>query len=391
MQQGARAASGGVGRARGPGYDPAVAYSSFEPRRFAERLGAWLEARGPDADVVVSCRTRLARNVSGFPFVPKLEPALARDLCERLRPLLLERRIDGETIWIAMPDASPLVRLLLRERHLVSRDLAPSDPTREPEPGRAVAFGMDQTVSVMVNEEDHLRLQAISSGFALQDAWERVRGLDRELEHDVSFAVSKRLGYLTGCPTNVGTGLRASVMLHLPALGLVRTEIDKVFAAAQRTGLAVRGMYGEGSRAAGDFYQISNQVTLGRTEDQLIADLSALIPAIVDFERRVRDALVAERRRYLEERIERSRERLATALSMPTEVTLAHLSDLRLGACIGLGADGLTPHALDAIAIQIQRGHVQVLSGDPVPADGLLEPSARDRLRASFLRRRFAK
>jgi protein arginine kinase len=368
-----------------------VAYSSFEPRRFAERLSAWLEARGPDADVVVSCRTRLARNVAGYPFVPKLDAEQAKKLCEGLRPLLLERRIDGETIWIAMPEASPLVRLLLRERHLVSRDLAPSDPTREPEPGRAVAFGMDQTVSVMVNEEDHLRLQAISSGFALDEAWERVRGLDRELEHDVDFAVSKRLGYLTGCPTNVGTGLRASVMLHLPALGLVRSEIEKVFAAAQRTGLAVRGMYGEGSRAAGDFYQISNQVTLGRTEDQLISDLAALVPAIVEFERRVREVLVAERRRYLEERIQRSRERLATALSLPTEVTLAHLSDLRLGACLGLGADGLTPHALDAIAIQIQRGHVQVLSGDPIPSDGLLEPSARDRLRANFLRRRFAK
>jgi len=368
-----------------------VAYSSFEPRRFAERLGGWLEARGPDGDVVVSCRTRLARNVAGFPFVPKLEADRALELCERLRPLLLERRIDGETIWISMPEASPLVRLLLRERHLVSRDLAPSDPTREPEPGRAVAFGADQSVSVMVNEEDHLRLQAISSGFALDDAWERVRGFDRELEHDVSFAVSKRLGYLTGCPTNVGTGLRASVMLHLPALGMVRTEVDKVFAAAHRTGLAVRGMYGEGSKAAGDFYQISNQVTLGRTEDQLVADLSALVPAIVAFERRVREALLRERRRYLEERIKRSREVLATATSLPSDVTLTHLSDLRLAACLGLSGDNLTPHAVDAIAIQIQRGHVQVLSGDPIPADGLLEPSARDRLRAAFLRRRFGK
>ncbi len=366
-------------------------FSSFEPRRFAERFGSWLLSRGPEADAVVSCRTRLARNVAGFPFVPKLAPERAQELSEKLRPLLLERRIDGETIWIAMSQAPPLVRLLLRERHLVSRDLAPSDPSREPEPGRAVAFGPDQTVSVMVNEEDHLRLQAIAPGFALEEAWERVRGFDRSLERDVEFAVSPRFGYLTGCPTNVGTGLRASVMLHLPALGMVRTEIEKVFAAAQRTGLAVRGMYGEGSRAAGDFYQISNQLTLGRTEDQLIADLAALVPAIVSFERRVRETLLRERRRYLTERIERSRERLATALSMPTEVALTHLSDLRLGACLGIGAEGLTPNQIDALAIQIQRGHVQVLSGDPQAADGLLEPSARDRLRANFLRRRFAK
>jgi protein arginine kinase len=367
-----------------------VSYSSFEPRRFAERLGSWLDAKGPDGDVVVSCRTRLARNVGGFPFVPKLPAERAGELAERLRPLLLDRRIDGETIWIGMDEATPLVRLLLRERHLVSRDLAPSDPTTRPEPGRAVAFGMDETVSVMINEEDHLRLQAISSGHSLLAAWERVRELDRSLESDVEFAVHERLGYLTGCPTNVGTGLRASVMLHLPALGMVRPELEKVFAAAQRTGLAVRGMYGEGSRAAGDLFQISNQVTLGRSEDQLIADLDALVPAIVEFERKVRATLLRERRRYLQDRIDRSRGRLGSALSMPTEVALQHLSDLRLGAALEL-ADALEPHDLDALAIQVQRGHVQVLSGEPTPADALLEPSVRDRQRASFLRRRFAR
>ncbi|MEM7309247.1 MAG: protein arginine kinase [Planctomycetota bacterium] len=368
-----------------------MGYSSFEPRRFAHRLGSWLGADGPDADVVVSCRTRLARNLAAFPFVSKLGPERAQELCALVRPLLLEQRIDGETIWVEMPDAAPLVRLLLRERHLVSRDMAPSDPSRQPAPGRAVAFGMDETVSVMVNEEDHLRLQSISGGFALQQAWDRVRRLDRDLEGRVDFAHSQRLGYLTGCPTNVGTGLRASVMLHLPALGLVRTELEKVFAAAQRTGLAVRGMYGEGSRAAGDFYQISNQVTLGRTEDQLISDLRALVPAIVDFERRVRDALVKERRRYLQDRVDRSLGKLGTALSMPTEVTLAHLSDLRLGSCLGLVA-ALPTHKLDAVAIQIQKGHVQVLSADPpVPAEELLEPSTRDRLRASYLRSQFGR
>jgi protein arginine kinase len=367
-----------------------VSYSSFEPRRFAERLGSWLDSRGPESDVVVSCRTRLARNVAGYPFVPKLEPERAEELAKRLRPLLLERRIDGETIWVGMHEATPLVRLLLRERHLATRDLAPSDPASAPAPGRAVAFGMDETVSVMVNEEDHLRLQSISAGHSLMEAWERVRGLDRSLEGQVGFAVSERLGYLTGCPTNVGTGLRASVMLHLPALGMVRPELEKVFAAAQRTGLAVRGMYGEGSRAAGDFYQISNQITLGRSEEQLIADLEALVPAIVGFERRVRDTLLAERRRFLQDRVDRSHNRLGSALSLPTEVALQHLSDLRLGAALGL-VDALEPHDLDTLAIQVQRGHVQVLSGDPAPADGLLEPSARDRQRASFLRRRFGR
>lgn len=367
-----------------------MAYSSFEPRRFAERLGSWLGSTGPDADVVVSCRARLARNVAEFPFVSKLTPERAEEIAEKLRPLLLDRRIDGETIWVGMGDASPLVRLLLRERHLATRDLAPSDPTTRPQPGRAVAFGLDETVSVMINEEDHLRLQSISAGHSLLEAWERVRSMDQALESDVDFAVSDHLGYLTGCPTNVGTGLRASVMLHLPALGLVKSELEKVFAAAQRTGLAVRGMYGEGSRAAGDLYQISNQVTLGRSEDQLIADLEALVPSIVEFERRVRTTLLRERPRFLQDRVDRSMGLLGSARSVPTEVALQRLSDLRLGASLGL-LDSTDPHELDALAIQVQRGHVQVLAGDPAPADGLLEPSARDRQRANFLRQRFSR
>ena len=367
-----------------------MAYSSFEPDRFARRMGSWLEVAGPDVDVVVSCRVRLARNLDGFPFVQRLGSDRAEEICSRVRPLLVEQRIDGETIWVGMPEAPPLVRLLLRERHLVSRDLAPSEPGRTPQPGRAVAFGLDETVSVMVNEEDHLRLQSISSGFSLDEAWERVCGLDRSLEGDLGFAYTPRLGYLTGCPTNVGTGLRASVMLHLPGLGMVPREVEKVFKAAERTGLAVRGMYGEGSRAAGDFYQVSNQITLGRSEEQLIADLKALVPAIVDFERRVRAALLEERRRFLEDRVSRSLGKLGTARSMPTEVSLSHLSDLRLGASLGL-LDEYVPHQLDAVAVQIQKAHVQVLGGDAAPTQGLLEQSARDRLRASYLRGRFGR
>ncbi|MCZ6596493.1 MAG: ATP--guanido phosphotransferase [Planctomycetota bacterium] len=364
-------------------------YSSFDPRRFASRVGTWLQEKGPDGDVVVSCRARLARNVEGYKFVSRLEQEQAEELCEKLRPLLLEKRLGGETSWIEIPTASTIVRLLLRERHIVSRDLAPSDPKRPVKPGSAVAFAADESISVMVNEEDHLRLQSMSAGFSLGDAWRRVRELDRDLEQEVGFSFSSRLGYLTGCPTNVGTGLRASVMVHLPALGLVRSELEKVFSAAQRTGLAVRGMYGEGSRAAGDFYQISNQVTLGRTEEQLIHDLEALVPCIVDFERRVRGALLEERRPQLQDRVTRSYGMLRTARSMPTEVALAHLSNVRLGGCLGL-LEGEDPVALNGVAIQIQKAHVQALCGEQ-PADELIEPNQRDRLRASFLRQRFAK
>ena len=362
--------------------------SEIDVHSFADRLGSWLSSHGPDADVVMSCRMRLARNVEGYPFVAKLEPPRAVELCAELRGHLIDACLGGETRWIEMNDAPLVLRLLLRERHLISRDLAPSDDVRTPLPGRAVAFGRDETVSVMVVEEDHLRLQAMSAGFDLDSVWTKARDLDLFLESRVNYAYSPTLGYLTGCPTNVGTGMRASVMLHLPALGLVRSELEKVFTAAQRTGLAVRGLYGEGSRAAGDFYQVSNQVTLGRTEAQLIEDLRALVPVIVDFERKVRSTLLESQRAALQDRVSRSYGMLRTARSMPTEGALAHLSNVRLGHHLGLYKD--TPlDLLNHLGVQVQKGHVQALEAQ-AEVDDLLDAHRRDQLRAGYLRRRLA-
>jgi len=363
-----------------------MAYS-IDPKRFAQHVGSWLEGGGPDSDVVVSCRVRLARNLAGYPFVLRLPDEKAREVATRARDVLDSQRIDGETIWVGMDGASPLLRLLLRERYLVSRDLAPTDARLAARPGRGVAFGEKETLAVMVNEEDHLRLQSLASGYALDEAFERVRSLDQTLEGELEFAVDKRFGYLTGCPTNVGTGLRASVMLHLPALGMVRGELEKVIQACQRTGLAVRGMYGEGSRAVGDFYQVSNQVTLGSSEEKLIEELNQLVPCIVDFERRVRAELQKEQLSVLESRVTRSLGMLSTARSLPTEVALLHLSNVRLGILLGMRV-GISLGELARIVIQIQKGHVHVLMGDGRPE--LPEATERDRQRAQFLRRRFA-
>ena len=359
----------------------------LDPQRFADRVGSWLEVRGPEDDVVVSCRVRLARNVEGFPFVSRLTPEAAAGLSRRLEEELVGQRIDGETRWVDIRGATPLLRLLLRERHLASRDLAPEDARLADRPGRAMAFGEKELLSAMVNEEDHLRLQSVTAGFALEEAWRRVHDLDLALEKRVGFACSPELGYLTGCPTNVGTGLRASVMVHLPALGLVRRELEKVFSAAQRTNLAVRGMYGEGSKAVGDFYQISNQMTLGCTEEQLVEELQRLIPSVVDFERQVREVLLDKQSAALEDRVSRSFGMLQTARSLSTEVALLHLSNVRLGACLGL-VPGLAPSDLNAVAIQIQKGHVHALAGES--GGEPLDATQRDRLRAAFLRRRFA-
>jgi protein arginine kinase len=361
---------------------------SLDPKDLAAQVSPWLrDGHGPE-EIVVSCRVRLARNLAGYPFASRLGPDRARELAEEVRPHLLEAALDGETRWVAMEETSLVLRLVLRERHLISRDLAPAEEGGAPPPGRAVAFGVSEGLSVMVNEEDHLRLQAVRAGFALHEAREAAVDLDRRLESRVAYACDERLGYLTGCPTNVGTGLRASVMLHLPALGMVRSELEKVFTAAQRTGLAVRGLYGEGSRAAGDFYQISNQVTLGRSEDDLVDDLCSLVPVIERFERRVREEMLSSRRGPLRDRVTASLAVLRTSRSLSTEEALAHLSNLRLGVATGL-LEGPSPAVLGELGVLVQKGHLQALEEGSDP-ERLLDPSARDGLRARVLRQRLA-
>ncbi len=361
-------------------------------RRFASRLPPWIVPRGPASDVVVSSRVRLARNLTGYPFVSLLSPERAAEMSGELRQPLLDAvqgaGASAAAHWVDIHDAEPVLRLLLRERHLVSRDLAPVGAEREAPPGRAVAFDAAESVSIMVNEEDHLRIQTLESGLALEAAWRRCEAVDSALEPRVQMAFHAQYGFLTCCPTNVGTGLRASVMLHLPALSLVRGELEKVFAAVQRTGLAVRGLYGEGSRAFGDYYQISNQVTLGRSEPELVQHLTRMVDAIVSFERLLRERLLTERRSSLVDRVSRSLGLLRTARAMPTDGALAHLSNLRLGAQFGLWS-GLAPDRLAQVRVQIQKGHIQALTQKDLSAEPM-DASERDRLRAAFLRQTLA-
>jgi protein arginine kinase len=340
------------------------------------------------ADVVVSCRVRLARNLRGFSFAPRLAPERASELAELVEPHLEAISLDGETHWVPMDQASVVLRLMLRERHLISRDLVPEEDPAGVPAGRAVAFGESERISVMVNEEDHLRIQSVAPGFDLDGAFGAAEEIDRHLEGRLPYSFTQDLGYLTGCPTNVGTGMRASVMLHLPALGLVRSELEKVFTAAQRTGLAVRGLYGEGSRAVGDFFQISNQITLGRTESSLIDDLRALVPVIASFERKVRTALLDDQPAALQDRVSRSLGVLRTSRSLATEAALGHLSTVRLGRYLGL-LDETPMQVLNELGVQVQKGHILALSQAPEP-DGLLPPSERDSLRAGLIRQRLS-
>ena len=359
--------------------------SAFDPVRLAERVAPWLLPAGDDSDVVVSSRVRFARNVEGFPFVTKLTDERAGELSERLRPALQQFEVAGRMHWVDIASSNDVLRFLLRERHLVSRDLAPSEGERAAKPGRAVAFSDDERLSVMVCEEDHLRIQSMEAGLHLQEAWERAVALDRELESRVPYAANAQYGYLTACPTNVGTGMRASVMLHLPALALVPSEIEKIFTAASRTGLAVRGLYGEGSKAYGDFYQISNQITLGRSEEALLAELSELVPAVLAFERSVRAELLRSRRAELTDRVTRALGLVRSSRAMTTDAALAHLSSLRLGHLLGL-CDQVDLRTLALLRVQIHKAHLQVRTYREV-GNALVEPTERDRMRAELLRR----
>ena len=234
----------------------------------------------------------------------------------------------------------------------------------------------------MVNEEDHLRIQVMLSGLSLQDVWDRINRIDDQLEEKLSYAFSPQLGYLTACPTNVGTGIRVGVMLHLPALVQTK-QIDKVFRALQKINLAVRGLYGEGTQAFGDFYQISNQQTLGKSEQELIRNLTEVVPQIIEYERKARQQLVNERRQHLHDQVSRAYGVLKTAHTISSEETMHLLSSVRMGINLGL-IDDLAIPTVNELFIHTQPAHLQKIQGAP------LEVDERNVARASYLRSRLS-
>src|SRR5205814_4924082 len=228
----------------------------------------------------------------------------------------LAANISPKTLYVDLEQAPEMDRQLLVERHLISK------PHATAEGARGVAIGDSESVSIMVNEEDHLRLQVLRSGLQLEEAWEQINKIDDALEAKLDWAFHNRFGYLTACPTNVGTGIRVSVMLHLPALKLTG-EIEKVFRAAKDMRLAVRGLYGEGTEATGDFYQISNQTTLGKTEEDIISDFKHLvIPKIIEYEHHARKTLLTDRTVQLDDKVWRALGTLRTARLFATEEVL---------------------------------------------------------------------
>jgi len=339
----------------------------------ARTSGEWLRGAGPEADIVMSCRIRLARNLADFPFINRANPADRSEIERVLRERILAIKDVGDMTYLDVNKLAILDRQFLVERQLISREHA------DAQGARGVLIDENEQVSLMINEEDHLRLQVIQSGLNLSQAWDTINRIDDAVESRVTYAFNDKLGYLTACPTNVGTGMRVSVMLHLPALVITR-QIDKLFRSLQKISLAVRGLYGEGSQAMGDFYQISNQITLGRAETDLVKQVGDVVPTIIDYERKARDFLVRESHENLHDRVSRAYGILRTAQTISSEETMHLLSSVRMGVNLGL-IDDLEIPTVNKLFIYTQPAHLQKITG------GELETADRNIERARYLRR----
>jgi protein arginine kinase len=338
--------------------------------------GEWLRGTGPESDVVVSSRIRLARNLADFPFTNRASPMQKGEIEALIRERLAKINGvgEGQLQYLQVHNLNALEREFLRERQLISREHVGAEGPR------GVAFEKRETRSLMVNEEDHLRLQVLRSGFVLDEAWEDSDKLDDLIEERVAYAYSEEFGYLTACPTNVGTGMRSSVMLHLPALHYTK-QLEKVFRALQKINLAVRGLYGEGTRASGDFYQISNQVTLGKSEQTILREIKEVIPQIITYERVARQALLSENKMMVADKVARAYGTLRAATMMTTEETMELLSTVRLGIQLNLIED-LKMAAVNELFLQTQPAHLQRLRG------AALEGDERNIARAAYLRQK---
>lgn len=345
---------------------------SFCLEDLARTSGQWLCADGPESDIVISTRIRLARNIAGFPFMTRADEDTRQQIVAITGSTIDKLNVGTDLQLVDVASLEELDAQLLVERQLISRELAQSDGPR------AVVIGSGEHISIMVNEEDHLRTQLLNSGFALERTWEEINNLDNALEEHLTFAFDESLGYLTACPTNVGTGIRVSVMLHLPALRITK-EIQKVHQAAQKINLAVRGLYGEGSQAMGDFYQISNQMTLGCSEQDLLDNLAEVVPNILSYERRVRDLLCRDNKGQLDDQIARAMGILTSARSISSEETMHLLSSVRLGVNLGLVSD-VSAARINELFIHTQPSHLQKIHGGP------LKTSARNEARAAHIR-----
>ncbi len=343
----------------------------------SESFSAALTQLGPESDVVITSRVRFARNLRGFPFTSRASSPVRQEVMRLVRRAVEQSSPhDGsgcEMRWIDLQTATLRDRQLLCERHLVSKHFASLDAPR------ALALSTDEHVSMMVNEEDHLRIQAIGAGACARECFERAAGVERQLARTLLFAFHERWGFLTACPTNVGSGIRISAMLHLPALTLLK-ELDRVKRAARELHLAVRGYHGEGSESLGDLYQFSNQTTLGATDDKLLSDFhGSVLPRLVQYEREARTAAMEKGRVRLEDMVHRALATLRSARLISAEYAVRDLCRVRLGAVLGLLPTELA--TIQRLLLQVQPAHLSVLHPQALEGD-----ETERELRATLIR-----
>jgi protein arginine kinase len=338
---------------------------------------SWLEASGDHADIVLSTRVRLARNLQGYAFGPRARINDREAVLGQLRAVLPRSPSLAHSLLLSMTDAQPRFGRILLERRLVSRELLGDQSG--PAQGTAVVLAANDPLSVMVNEEDHLRIQSLLSGLRLQEGWRMVDRLDEELGQDLSFAFHHEFGFLTSCPTNAGTGLRASVFMHLPGLVLTK-EIGKVLQGLGQVGLTFRGLYGEGSEVVGNFFQVSNQTTLGKTEEDLVDHLDKVVRQVIQYETHARKVLLRDARSVTEDKIWRAYGLLRYARSLSFEELMNLLSGVRLGVSLKL-LPGLRVYTLNKIMIFTQPAHLEQAAGRDLP------PAESDAHRAAYVRR----
>ena len=336
--------------------------------------GEWLRGEGPHHQIVISSRVRFARNLRDRAFPGWAKKAERTAILDLIRPRVEELAEMQDSFSELLQDLSALEKQVLVERHLISREHAAKGV------GSAVVMNRRQTLSIMINEEDHLRMQSIRSGLQLKQAFKLVDKVDSALESTLEFAYDQRLGYLTACPTNVGTGMRASAMLHLP--GLVLSElINQVIQAVSKIGLAVRGLYGEGTEAMGNLFQISNQTTLGEKEDEIVNRLTEVIETIIGKEHDARQVLIQKKSNTLWDQIGRAYGVLTYAHAMSSKEALNLLSIIKLGVDLGtFPEDRRLP--IDELFIDTQPAHLQKTSQQKLNAE------ERDHLRAQIIRER---
>ncbi|MFA6349887.1 MAG: protein arginine kinase [Candidatus Omnitrophota bacterium] len=313
----------------------------------------WLRSTGPNSDIVMSSRIRLARNLDKLPFPHWASKKQSENALQMIEDVCSKVDFLKSSTVFKLSALDSVDKQFLVERHLMSPDFAQKSDNR------ALVVDNEEILSIMINEEDHIRMQVMQSGFNLVEAWSIISRIDDDMAKQLPIAYSPEWGYLTACPTNAGTGMRGSVMLHLPALVMTR-QIDRVLAAIAKLSFTTRGLYGEGTQALGNFFQISNQISLGLSEDEILDSLNNLIRQIIEQENQAREVLVAREKPLLEDRVSRSLGILNSARIISSQETIELLSMLRLGCDLNL-IKSIDRRAVNELFIVTQPAHLQKL------------------------------